>query len=331
MQRIAFSLYVRHAKIAGMNSKNKSSPSAIGLHDRVAVVTGGGRGIGRAIAQTLAAAGARVAVMARSRDEIEETARLILKSGGTAQAFPADVASPSAVQSAMQSITRSLGGVDVLVNNAGVVKPLGPFWETDFNEWWRGMETNLRGPLQCTLAVLPAMVARGRGRIINVASGAGTVSAPYYTSYMTSKTALIRFTECLALETKASGVAVFAISPGTVRTAMAEYSLNSPEGKRWLPWFSRIFEENINVPAERPAKLVLELASGSADALSGKFISIYDDLQTMVKNAAAIEEQNLYSLKLDKLPAAGGNAALGSILVAARRAAEKRGTKPRRG
>jgi NAD(P)-dependent dehydrogenase (short-subunit alcohol dehydrogenase family) len=125
------------------------------LGDKVAVVTGGGRGIGRAVAQTLAAVGARVAVIARSQAEIEETVALIAQAGWTAQAFRADVTVPAAVQGAMDAIQRSLGPVDVLVNNAGVVKPFGPFWQTDLNEWWRGMEVNLRGPLQCTLAVLP--------------------------------------------------------------------------------------------------------------------------------------------------------------------------------
>jgi NAD(P)-dependent dehydrogenase (short-subunit alcohol dehydrogenase family) len=297
------------------------------LEGKVAIVTGGGRGIGRAIAQMLAAAGAKVAVVARSVDAIDETARLIRVAGGNAASFPADVADPLTVANAMSSIAQSLGSVDVLINNAGVVEPFGPFWQTDLDKWWRGMEVNLRGVLLCSHAVLPGMVARGGGRIINVASGGGTISTPYYTSYATSKTALIRFTECLALETKPHGVTVFSISPGTVRTSMSEYSQKSREGQEWLPWFRRIFDEKIDVPAERPAQLVLDLASGRLDALSGRFLSIYDDLDMLLKNAIAIEERNLYSLKLEKLPSAGGSAALGSILADARRAAENRNKK----
>jgi len=310
--------------ITPMNSAiPQSDAPLISLQDRVAVVTGGGRGIGRAIAQMLAAAGARVAVIARSDTELAETVRLIQDAGGGAKALSADVTNPRAVSSAIESIRKSLGPVDLLVNNAGAIKPFGPFWKTDLNEWWQGMEVNLRGPLQCTLAVLPEMVARGRGRIINIASGAGTMATPYYSSYVTSKTALIRFTECLALETKPHGVVLFAVSPGTVRTTMSEYSLNSPEGQKWLPWFRRIFDESINVPPERPAKLVMELASGRADALSGKFISIYDDLDDLLKSAAVIGQQNLYSLKLDKIPSSTGNAALGAILTDARQTADK--------
>lgn len=296
----------------------------VNLQGQVAVVTGGGRGIGRAIAQTLAAAGAAVAVVARSIPEIEETAQVIRQSGGNAQAFSADVADSTAVANFMAAVTQRLGPVHLLVNNAAAIKPFGPFWETDISEWWHGMEVNMLGPLLCTHSVLPGMVARRRGRVVNVASGAGTMSTPYYTGYVTSKTALIRFTECLALETKAYGVAVFSISPGTVRTRMSEYSLNSREGQEWLPWFRRIFEQKIDVPAERPAQLVLELASGRLDALSGRFLSIYDDLDVLLKNAAAIEDQNLYSLRLDKLTAAGGSPALGSVLAEARQAAAKR-------
>jgi NAD(P)-dependent dehydrogenase (short-subunit alcohol dehydrogenase family) len=304
--------------------KSEAFPRAQGLQGKIAVVTGGGRGIGRAIAQTLAVAGARVAVMARSADALEETTRLIREGGGEAAAFAADVADPLSVTTALTAIAQSLGSVDVLVNNAGMVEPFGPFWETPLDKWWRGMEVNLQGALLCSHTVLPGMVARGWGQIINIASGAGTMSTPYYTSYTTSKTALIRFTECLALETRPYGLAVFSISPGTVRTAMSEYSLNSRAGQEWLPWFRRIFEEKIDVPAERPAQLVLELATGRWNALSGRFLSIYDDLDVLLKNSAAIDAQNLYSLKLEKLPSAGGNPALGSILADARRAAENK-------
>lgn len=303
----------------------QSKLQSTSLKDQVAVVTGGGRGIGRAIAQALAAAGARVAVIARSQNELAETAALIQQAGGHAQLFVADVSVPESVRGAMQAVERALGPVDLLVNNAAAIKPFGPFWENDLDEWWRTMEVNIRGPLLCSHCVLPGMIARRRGRIINIASGAGTMATPYYTSYGASKTALVRFTECVALETKAYGVALFAISPGTVRTSMSEYSLNSQEGQKWLPWFSQIFEQNIDVPAERPASLVVELASGHADALSGRFISIYDDLAELLKNISRIDEENLYSLKMDKLEAAGGNPALGSILAAARNAVHEPG------
>ena len=294
---------------------------SLSLHGQVVLITGGGRGIGRAIAQTFAAAGAAVAVLARSAAELTETTGLIESNGGRCLAFRADVTDSSAVRGAIQAIEKSLGPVDVLVNNAGTPKPFGPLWETDPGEWWRGMEVNLLGPLLCTRFVLPGMVARGRGRIINVASGAGAMAMTHFSSYVCSKTALVRFTECLALETKPHGIAAFVIAPGTVRTAMSEYSLNSPEGQKWLPWFRRIFDEQFDVPAERPAQLVLELASGRADSLSGRFLSIHDDLDELIKNAAEIERRSLYLLKQERLPGGPTNSALASIMVAARDAA----------
>ena len=197
------------------------------LGGQVALITGGGRGIGRAIAQTFAAAGAAVAVLARSAAELTETTGLIEGNGGRCLAFRADVTDSSGVRGAIQAIEKSLGPVDVLVNNAGTPKPFGPLWETDPGEWWRGMEVNLLGPLLCTRFVLPGMISRRRGRIISVASGAGAMAMTHFSSYVCSKTALVRFTECLALETKPHGIVAFAIAPGTVRTAMSEYSLNS--------------------------------------------------------------------------------------------------------
>jgi NAD(P)-dependent dehydrogenase (short-subunit alcohol dehydrogenase family) len=288
------------------------------LKDQVALVTGGGRGIGRAIAQSLAAAGAAVAVTSRSVDELNETVRVIEKDGGRAVAYPADVTNAPQIHATVTEIEKLLGPIQVLVNSAGSPGPLKPLLETDVNDWWRAIEVNMLGPLLCTRFVLPGMVSRRHGRIINVSSGAGTMAIPFFSSYVCGKTALIRFTECLALETKSYGIAVFSISPGTVRTAMSEYSLNSPEGKKWLPWFKRIFDEGLVVPPERPAELVLKLASGRLDSLSGRFLSIYDDLDQLLKSAADMEQRNLYALKVERL-AAPPNPALASILAAARK------------
>lgn len=289
------------------------------LQGQVALVTGGGRGIGRAIAQKLATAGARVAVLARSSGEIAETARLINQSGGCAEAFTADVTVPSDVLNAAGKIEQSLGPVDLLINNAGEIKPFGPLWETNTDEWWRNLEVNLRGPLLCIRAVMPGMVARRRGRIINIASGAATQSTPYFSSYIAAKTALVRFTECLALEAKPYGVSLFALTPGTVRTAMSSYSLDSTEGRKWLPWFRKIFDQHMDVPVDRPASLALELASGKADALSGRLISIFDDLESLIAHAPEIEQRNLYALKLDKLKPPEPGSAMASVLAEAHR------------
>src|SRR5262249_17443069 len=154
-----------------------------------------------------------------------------------------------------------------LVNNAGALGPLGPFAESGGEDWWAAVEVNLRGPAICTRAVLPAMLERRSGRIVNVASGGAATAMTYFSSYIVAKTAILRLTECIAAEVRPYGLSVFAIGPGTVRTAMSERSLTTPEGSRWLPWFRRIFDEGLDVPAEVPARLVTALASGRYDAL----------------------------------------------------------------
>jgi NAD(P)-dependent dehydrogenase (short-subunit alcohol dehydrogenase family) len=160
------------------------------------------------------------------------------------------------------------------------------------------------------------MMARGRGRIVNIASG--VLPYPYLSAYVTSKTALVRFTEILAAETRARGVCAFAVGPGTTRTAMSERSLTSEEGRRWIPWFGRIFTDKLAVPMERPVRLVLELASGRADALSGRYVTVFDDLDALVLRADEIERDGLYSLRVRKL-GDGMPAALATLLSAGER------------
>lgn len=282
--------------------KSNDINDAAYLRGQVVLVTGGGRGLGRAYAEALAAARAQVVVVARSRDQLDETVNSITASGGQARAFPADVTDHHAVMQVVATVEQQLGPIDLLINNAAIVSPLGPLWEIDPGEWWRSMEINLQGILLCTRAVLPGMIARRRGRIINVASQAGTGAIAYGSAYVTSKAAVIRLTETVAMETKQYGVHLFAIDPGDVRTAMTEYLLESPAGQTWVPWFRTIFEEGQNVSAEYAVQLILRLASGEADQLSGRFISVRDDLNVLLQHVEEIGEQELYVLRIHTLP-----------------------------
>ncbi len=276
----------------------------VDLTNTTAVVTGGGRGLGRVLAQALAAAGASVAVIARTVEELDKTVASI---GANARAFTVDVTDPRAVEAVMAEI----GAVDLLINNAGVLGPIGPFWEVDFEQWWRAMQINTRGALLCTRAVLPGMIARRHGRIINLVTGA--VPAAYLSPYMTSKTALIRATECLAAETKHYGVSLFSVAPGTVRTRMSMHSVHSTEGQKWIPWFGRIFDEHLDLPLERPAQLVLELASGKADALTGLYLTPFDDLEVILANLGKVEREKLHSLRVRSLSTNAAAAAIAAI------------------
>ena len=272
----------------------------VDLSGEVALVTGGGRGLGRAFAASLASAGASVAVIARSQGQLDETVRIIRQQGGSARAFVADVTDRQSVEQAVQSIERAYGAVTLLVNNAAVDTPVGPVWEVDPDEWWRGMEINLRGPFLCARAVLPGMIARRQGRMINISSGVGLRVSSNWSAYAVSKCGLTRFTDHLAAETSGYGIRVFAISPGANRTAMMQYLIDSPEGQKWLPGFEMVYE---SVPEDRPQKaceLVLRLASGEADELSGCYFTLADDLQELLRRADEIKRENLYVLTMNR-------------------------------
>jgi NAD(P)-dependent dehydrogenase (short-subunit alcohol dehydrogenase family) len=273
--------------------------ASIDLKGQVVVVTGGGRGLGQAIARGLAAAGASVAVAARSEDELQETVTAIEQSGGRAIAITTDVTDWRAVEHMAQVTEQQLGPIDLLVNNAGVIGAFGPTWEVDPDEWWQILDVNVRGVLLCTRAILPGMVRRRRGRIINVSSGAGRFAIPYASAYVASKTALIRLTESLAVEAKEHQIAAFALDPGTVRTAMSQYILEDPLGQKWAPWFAEIFKEGRDSPAEASADLVLFLASGQADALSGCFFHIRDNMPELVGRAEQIQQNQRYTLRVN--------------------------------
>ncbi|HZE89003.1 MAG TPA: SDR family oxidoreductase, partial [Verrucomicrobiae bacterium] len=281
--------------------KSPSEHPPVDLAGQVAIVAGGGRGIGRAVALSLASAGASVVVIARTLDQVHETVAAIKGAGGRGAGIPLDVTNDGAVEKMVQRVERETGRVDLLVNSAAMGPPFGPLAEIDAEEWWRCLEVNLRGPLLCARAVLPGMLARRHGRIVNFASGSGTFPVPNLSAYAVSKTALLRFTETLAAETRGLGVSAFAVGPGAVRTSMAEAVLVSPAARGWLPDLARLFDEGHDVPADAAAALVRTLATGRADRLSGRFISIDDDLDAMIERSGEIDRRHLYTLRLSKL------------------------------
>jgi NAD(P)-dependent dehydrogenase (short-subunit alcohol dehydrogenase family) len=260
-----------------------------------AIVTGGGRGVGRAIAVRLAHAGAAVALASRSGEEIEEVAALIEQSGGRAIAIPADVTQQRSVDDLVSKVARTFGPPSLLVNNAGSWRHVGPVAECDPEEWWTDMEVNVKGTLLCTRAVLPAMLAARAGRIVNVSSYAGISASPYLTAYASAKAAVLRLTDSLDAELDGSGVRAFAISPGFVRTALVQRVAESDVGMRFLP---HLRERADAVPPERAAELVVEIASGRLDALAGRFLHVLDDVDELVARSAEIAQSDLYVLRL---------------------------------
>jgi NAD(P)-dependent dehydrogenase (short-subunit alcohol dehydrogenase family) len=273
------------------------------LSNQVAIVTGGGRGIGREIALALADAGATVAVTARSADQVQTTADMITCVGGRAMALPVDVTDETGVRQAIATVHDRLGAVTLLVNNAGVAGPIGPTWEVSATEWWRTMEVNLRGVLLWVHAVLPGMVAHRQGRIVNIASNAGAYRWPNLSGYSVSKTAVIKLTENLALELRNEGIAVFAVHPGLVRIGLTELALNteappeSPAGKV-AAWVRQEIAAGRDLPPERVTKLIVELAGGLGDVFTGRYIDAHDDLTDLLARVDQIREADLYMLRV---------------------------------
>lgn len=274
----------------------------VDLSGQVAIVTGGGRGLGKHMGQALAAAGAAVALVGRSEAHVHEAADLIRQSGGRALALTANVAEAATVEPMVQQVERELGPIDILVNNAGIIGTPGPIWQVDPEEFRKVMDINVFGAFICARYVLPGMIQRRRGRIINVASGAALGPIPFGHSYCVSKAALLRLTECMAVDTQEHGISVFAIDPGTVQTDMSRYLIESEAGQTYVAWFRKfVLEEHGDVPATLSANLVTMLASGAADPLSGRMISVADDLAKLVAQHEQITESDLYTLRLRRL------------------------------
>jgi 3-oxoacyl-[acyl-carrier protein] reductase len=264
------------------------------LQARVSLVTGAGRGVGRAVARALAAEGSPVALVARSLRDLEGTRGEIEAAGGVAIVAKADVTDGAGVEWAVAEVQDALGPIEILVNNAGRCRALGPTHRVSAEEWAGDVETNLIGTFLVTRAVLPGMLERGRGRIVNVSSFAATRPSPYMSAYGSAKAALVHFTCSLAEEVREQGVSVFAMTPGTVKTEMTAFLTESEAGQHWFP---PIPEERW-VPIEQAGRLAVFLASGRADELSGRFLHVLDDIEDLVGRAAEVRQEDLYTLRL---------------------------------
>jgi NAD(P)-dependent dehydrogenase (short-subunit alcohol dehydrogenase family) len=241
----------------------------------VAVITGGGRGIGEAVALAFAAKGATVVLAARTATELARVEAKVRAAGGAALSIPTDVSSRADVSSLVQGAVDAYGRVDVLVNAAGILGPVGLVWEADPEAWKQAVEVNLYGTFLCCRAVLPHMVKRRQGKIINFSGGGATAPLLRLAAYGASKAAVVRFTETLAEEVQPFNVQVNAIAPGMVDTRLQDDVLVAKErGGDQFTRVRRLREAGEGgVPRELPAALALWLASDDAHGLTGKLIS----------------------------------------------------------
>jgi len=232
------------------------------LAGKVGIVTGGGRGIGRATAVALANEGASVVVCARSSAEIEDTARGIRDSGHEALAVPLDVSRENDVADMVGRALETFGRIDILVNNAATNLPYREVIDLTLDEWSRVVEVNLTGPFLCCKAVLPTMIEQGSGKIINISSIGGRSGAAGRSPYRPTKAALINFTQCLAAEVKRHGIDVNCVCPGGTRTRMLT-DIGRAEGRTDL------------MKPEEIASAVLFLASEESSAITGAAIDAF--------------------------------------------------------
>lgn len=256
-------------------SEGRDGLNTKALDGKHAVVTGGGTGIGAAVAERLVSLGARVTLMARNRDRLVEKAAAL----GTAQAVAVDITDAEAVKAAMVEAEKTFGPVDILVNNAGAATAV-PFHKLSVEDWNQTLAVNLSGTFHCIRGVYDGMRARGHGRIINVASTAGLVGYAYVAAYVAAKHGVIGLTRALALELATKGVTVNAVCPGYTETeivrtaieniasktgrseseALAELTARNPQGKLVQP--------------EEVASAVAWLALPEQGAMTGQAIAV---------------------------------------------------------
>ena len=267
------------------------------LEGRVALITGGGRGIGRAIALAYAAEGASLSLSARTVSELEETARLVSERyGAEVITVVADVSDYTQVEQAAMRTLEHFGRIDVMVNNAGNIGPVGRVWDNDPGEWALAVTVHLMGVFYGCRAVLPSMLERGTGRIVNM-SGVG---GPNMTAYDAAKIAIVNFTENLALELADSPITVNAISPGSIHTRMWEETRDLALAIGDMATYDRGVQVTSGEGAsiERAAELAVFLGSDDCGRLSGRLIRAFaDKFEEFPDRAEEIMESEAYLLR----------------------------------
>ncbi|GAB3437009.1 SDR family NAD(P)-dependent oxidoreductase [Flindersiella endophytica] len=250
----------------------------------VALVTGASRGIGRDIAIGLARKGIAVGLVARDGDALE---RVRAECGPKAAIATADVTSGEQVREAVAAVREQLGPIDLLVNNAGRIESSEvPLWEADPDEWWAIVETDLRGPFLFCHAVLPEMVSRGAGRIVNLTSGVAIADGVIYSGYRAAKTALVRVTAAIIAAAGERGITAFDVSPGHVATDMT-LSMEMHRGR--TEW----------TPPEAVTDIVTTIAAGRADSLSGRYLRAgTDDIEALLARADELSRLDARTLRL---------------------------------
>lgn len=272
------------------------------LTGRNVLITGASRGLGREIARAMWQAGANVFLTARSaqpladlQSELMQTAR----TGQTAHIVVADLYSPDAARTIVDECRRNWDRVDVLVNNAAVLGPAGRAWENDWTAWQAALQVNLLAPVGLCRAVVPWMIERGGGKVINLSGGGATAPRPNFSAYATAKAALVRFSETLALEVKDRNVQVNCVAPGAMNTEMNRAVLQAGAEKAGDTEYARAAKlaEEKALPT-RAVDLIVFLSGSRGDGITGKLISaIWDPWQNLSEHMDELNGSDIYTLR----------------------------------
>jgi len=270
------------------------------VNGKTVIVTGSGTGVGRGIAIECARQGANVVCCARRKEKLDQTVGIIEKAGSSAIAVQTDITDQQQVDKMVAETLKKFGAIDVLINNAGSFCSIGGLWEVDPGQWWHDVTVNLLGPMLCCRAVLPHMMKRDQGVIINMNGGGSAGPFPGGTGYSCSKAALMRLTDGLAgeMERVGSSVMVLAIGPGLVRTEMTEFQVESDQGKKWIPSTADCFESgNLKTP-EDCGKAIIQLLRIARPELNGRIFHAVMDFDEIDRRAAEIKNNDLYVIRM---------------------------------
>ncbi len=280
-----------------------AAPDSRTLAGRVAVVTGASRGLGRAIAEALWREGASLLLVARGEAALRELAQALTaaRSDDTQRAHVcvADLADPAAPAHIAAAALARFGAVDVLVNDAALVGPIGLLWQTDARSWDTTIRVNLVAPVDLCRRLVPGMIARGCGRIVNVSGGGATTPLPRFSAYGTAKAGLARFTETLALELAGTGVEVNGLSPGPLDTAMhAEIRAAGEAAGEAMSRLAREVLSSGDAPLARAAALAVFLASPASRGISGRLVSaVWDPWHSLADRVDELARTDVYTLR----------------------------------
>jgi NAD(P)-dependent dehydrogenase (short-subunit alcohol dehydrogenase family) len=273
------------------------------LARRRALITGASQGFGLAVARAFVGEGADIMLCARDADRLHRAQGQVVEGAGgkgRVLASPADVSNPSDVQCLVRTTLASLGGLEVLVCNAGVYGPKGPVHDVSWREWSQAVSINLMGTVLCCREVLPHFLDRKYGKIVLLSGGGATKPLPYLSAYAASKAAVVRFGETLAEEVRGLGIDVNAVAPGALNTRLLDEVLEAGPNKVGRAFYEQALRQKAQggTPMERGASLCVFLASSDSDGITGKLLSaVWDPWESLADHIDDLTDSDIYTLR----------------------------------